>query len=1113
MNRLLGEFCLGTFCLLLTCTTALAQLSTAQLSGRVTDESGAVLPGVTITATQTDTGFIRTDVTDGSGAYILSNLPTGPYKLEASLSGFRAYVQTGIVLQVAASPVVNVALMVGSLEESVTVEGAAPLVDVKSAGISDVVRNEEILTLPLNGRNAVELVIIAGAAVQTITSTQRALPGSLGVSVAGGQSFGVAYVLDGAMHNNPQDNLNMPFPFPDALQEFSVATSGLSAQNGMHSGAAVNAVTKSGTNRFSGNAFEFVRDRRFNATNPFASIGPNGKRVDDGLQRHQFGGTFGGPLVRNKLFFFGGYQGTTVRQQPAANIAWVPTAQMLAGDFTAFASPACNGGRQIALRGGFENNRVDPARFSRAALNLVKFLPTTTDPCGQVTYTLRNDSDERQYVGRVDYQRTSDDTIFGRYIATKFDKPIPMREGDSALALYDASNNTNVLGFDALAHSLAIGDTHVYGANTVNSLRFTYNRSGVYRLAPETFEPHDIGSDVYSYQPHVGVFIVSGNGFQINNPGPSRFTMGASQIGDDLTLVRGDHQLSLGGSLAYWQFHFLSHARSGGNWNFTGQATGLGLADLLMGRVGRLEHGGPAILPMDQWYAGLYAQDAWRASSRLTINAGLRWEPYFGQNVLNGAVYNFSRDNFENNVRSNVFVNAPAGLIYEGDAGFPPGRTGLNKQWLNLSPRVGLAWDVSGTGRTAIRGSYGLTYDLPNGEYELINANSPPFGNRTLVEDPPGGFDRPYSILGGDPHPILTNRNTQFIPFGAFGAVDPDINSPRIQQWNVTFEKQVGRAWQVEASYIGSYTDRLWNQVAINPGVFLGLGPCTLQGVLYPTCSTNANLNQRRVFSLTTENPAAAQLIGNLDIHTDLGSQAYRGLKLSFQRRAAGGLSLGGNYTLSRCYGDPAFQTGGFPQIANGYTDPEHPEFDRGPCDQDRTHIAVFTAGAQVRRFDNPAMRVVLSDWRVSGIFSARSGQPVNVIAGQDRALTGIQNQRVDQVLPNPYGDKTLNNWLNPAAFAQPALGALGNFKRNSVRAPGFRTLDVALSRLLTVGASRSLELRVETFNLLNTFNWGPPTLMNADRTHTNFNSGAFGRITQMAGAPRIMQFGVKYGF
>ncbi len=1112
MKRLLVEFGISTIGLLLAGTIASAQLSTAQLSGRVTDESGAVLPGVTVTVTRTDTGVTRTDVTDANGSYVMSNLAPGPYRLEVSLAGFRTYVQTGIVLRVAATPVINAVLSVGSLEESVTVEGATPLVDVQSSGISDVVQNEEILSLPLNGRNAVELVMIAGGAVQTIPASTRVAPGGMAVSVAGGQSFGVAYLLDGAMHNNPQDNLNLPFPFPDALQEFSVATSGLNAQHGMHSGAAVNAVTRSGTNRFSGNVFEFFRDRRFNATSPFAQVGADGKPVDDGLQRNQFGGTFGGPLVRNRLFFFGAYQGTVVKMQPADNIAWVPTPAMLAGDFTSFASPACNGGRQVNLGGGFVNNRIDPARFSRAALNLVKYLPTTNDPCGQVKYSLLDDSNEAQYLGRIDFQRTADDTIFGRYMATKFTKPIPMRDTDTPLSLYDSANNRGLLGMDALAHSLALGDTRVFGSNTVNSLRFVFNRTGAYRLAPATFEPYDIGSDVYSYQPDVGVFIVSGNGFQINNPGPSRFWTNASQLSNDLTLVRGNHQMSIGGSVAYWQFSFQSHARSGGNWNFTGQATGLGLADLLMGRVGRLEHGGPALLPMDQWYTGLYVQDTWRMNSRLTVNAGLRWEPYFGQNVLNSSVYNFSRENFRNNTRSQVFANAPAGLVYPGDAGFPPGKRGINTQWLNFSPRTGLGWDVSGDGRTAVRVSYGLTYDFPNAEYQLINANSPPYGNRTLVEDPPGGFDRPYAHLGGDPHPIITNRDTQYIPFGAFGATDPNLNSPRVQQWNVTFERQLGTAWQAAASYIGSYTDRLWNQVAINPGVFLGLGPCTLGGVSYATCSNNGNLNQRRVFSLSGENPAAARLIGNLDIHDDVGTQAYRGLKLSFQRRGAQ-LSLSGNYTVSRCFGDAAFQTGGFPQIAFGYTNPDNPSFDRGLCDQDRTHIGVFTAGVRTPQFGGRAASAVLSDWRVSGILSARSGQPINVIAGQDRALTGIQQQRVNQVLDNPYGNKTLNNWLNPAAFAQPALGTLGNFRRNSVRAPGFWSVDMALSRLVPFGGTRSLELRLETFNLFNTFNWGPPTLVNADRTNTSFTSGAFGRITSMAGTPRIMQFGVKYGF
>ena len=229
---------------------------------------------------------------------------------------------------------------------------------------------------------------------------------------------------------------------------------------------------------------------------------------------------------------------------------------------------------------------------------------------------------------------------------------------------------------DALAHSLALGDTRVFGSNTVNSLRFSFNRTGAYRLAPETFDPYDLGSDVYSYQPDVMVAIVSGNGFQANNPGPSRFWTNASQVSNDLTLVRGNHQLSLGGSVAFWQFSFQSHARSGGNWNFTGQLTGLGMADFLTGRVGRLEHGGPALLPMDQWYTGLYAQDTWRLNSRLTVNAGLRWEPYFGQNVVSGAVYNFSRENFRTNVEEPGVRERARGSRLPGRCRVPAGQAG-----------------------------------------------------------------------------------------------------------------------------------------------------------------------------------------------------------------------------------------------------------------------------------------------------------------------------------------------------------------------------------------------------------------------------------------------------
>ncbi|NOT24697.1 MAG: TonB-dependent receptor, partial [Acidobacteria bacterium] len=924
------------------------------------------------------------------------------------------------------------------------------------------------------------------------------MQGGVNISVAGGLSFGVAYLLDGAMHNNPQDNANLPMPFPDALQEFSVATSGLSAQNGMHSGASVNAVTKSGTNNLHGNAFEFLRDKRFNATEFFAAVGPNGKKLDDGLRRNQYGATLGGPVVQNRLFFFGAYQGTATRQRPSSNISRVPTAAMMAGDFTAFTSPACNGGRQLALRAPFVNNQINPALFSPAAVNLAKRLPTTTDACGETQYSASNDSDEWQIVGRSDYQMKANQSLFGRYMATSFVSPAPYATTQNVLA-------TRIAGLDNLAQSAVAGHTLVLGSNVVNSLRVTYNRTSIHRGNPPFFDPHDLGSNVYSYSPDEMVLAVVG-GFTVGAGTATRgiFATNASQVSDDLTVVRGDHQIGIGGSLAYWTFDYLTNARSGGDWNFGGSLLGSGMAEFLMGRVTRMEHSGPGTLPMDQWSLGMYVQDAWRVTPRTTVNAGLRWEPYFGQNVLNGAISNFSMENYERNVTSTVFLNAPAGLIYPGDPGFPEGLSGQNKQWTNFSPRVGLAWDVNGDGRTAVRSSYGLAYDFQTAEYHGINATAPPFGNRTLIEDPTGLFDDPYRQFGGDPHPIITNANTEFIPYGSFGAIDPGINSPRVQSWNVTFEQQFGADWGASISYLGSHSDRLWNEVALNPGVFLGAGPCTLQGVSYGVCTTNANLNQRRELSLAGENPTAALRIGSLDLHTDVGVQDYRGLKLSVRRRTVSGVSVNGNYTWSRCFGD--FTTGGFPQISSGYTNPQDPSFDRGYCDQDRRHLGVVTVGYQTPTFSSAALKTLASDWRVSGILSARSGVPLNVIAGGDRAFSGITAQRPQRVLDDSYAaDRTIAQYLNPAAFAQPALGTLGDFPRNGVRGPGYWDVNVALSRIVGLGSSRNLELRLEIFNLLNNFNWGNPIV--------NLTSGTFGRIQTQAGAPRIMQFGVKFGF
>jgi hypothetical protein len=805
----------------------------------------------------------------------------------------------------------------------------------------------------------------------------------------------------------------------------------------------------------------------------------------------------GGPIVRDRLFFFGAYQGTAVRQRPAANLAYVPTAAMLAGDYTTFASPACNSGRQIALRAPFVNNRVSPALFSPAAVKLAAKLPATSDPCGEIRFTTSADENQAQVVGKVDFQRTANHTIFGRYMLTlhKVD-PAALSQPGNILAAASS-------GLDNSATSLALGDTRILTSTTVNSFRFTYNNTTVDRYNVHVVDGPDLGAKVYSYEPgHMRVNVDSG--FSIGqDSGYGLADNDAYQMSDDLTLVRGDHQLSLGVNVAYWHSKQYTCARCGGDWIFNGQTTGLGLADFLLGRASSLEHGGPGGLIFDQRYLGVFAQDTWRAASRVTINGGLRWEPFFGQNILNGAVTNFSLDNFRRGVKSTQFINAPAGLLFPGDPGFPSGKTGMNRQWWNLSPRAGVAWDVEGNGRMAVRASYGIAYDFPAGDYQFLQASAPPFGNRLLIPSPEGGFDDPYRTLGGDPHPIVTSRTTVFPAFGAFGSIDPEINSPRVQSWNVTVERQIGASWQAAVSYLGNYTDRLWDLVGLNPAVFMGTGPCTIQGVFYPVCSTTANINNRRVLYL--ENAREGGLIGAVDQYDDRGTQTYRGIKVSAQRRAADGISLSANYTWSYCFGN--LMGGGLNQISSGSINPDDPDLDRGNCDQNRTHIANVTLGYQTPQFDARALRLVASNWRVSGIVNARAGQWLTVTTGRDVSLNGqrTQQQRVNQVSDDVYGDGTLLAYLNRSAFALPALGTFGDHVRNSVKGPSFWKADVALSRLFSFTSSQELEVRVEAFNLFNRFNWGNPNV--------NFSSGSFGRITAMAGDPRILQFGVKYAF
>jgi hypothetical protein len=1071
--------------------------ATAQISGTVRDDGGAVLPGVTMTVSQTDTGFTRTVVTDQTGIYVLPNLPVGPYRLQAALGGFKSYERTGIVLQVGSSPTIDITLGIGALEETVSVEAAAPLVDTQRSGIGEVIESERIVELPLNGRNPVQLIELAGAAVPTGTASTRSFVGSSGgveIAVAGGQSSGTAYLLDGAMHNNPYDNLNLPLPFPDALQEFRVETGALGAGTGVHAGASVSGVTKSGTNALHGSGFEFWRNHRFNATSPFALVGSDGKRKGDGLNRNQGGGTVGGPIQTDRLFFFGGYQGTFIRQTPTDNINFVPNAAMLSGDFTQAASAACNNGRPRDLGGPFVNNRVDPRLFSGAALALTRRLPTTTHPCGEVVWGFSDTRDEAQYVGRIDFQASQNHSFFGRYVQSNYDRVPPLRNTDNILASIPG-------GAENLAQALTIGETSVINSSTVNAIRFARNYTNIHRVHQGFFSGPDLGINMHSYQDDYFIIGVTG-AFNVGSGVENEFRAVTTtyQAADDLTLVRGSHQMSFGGNVAFWDINHDSNVRSPGTFTVNGQVTGMALADFLLGNVSQFIQSAPSQMYMEQWYTGVYGSDTWRVNPRMTLNYGVRWEPFFPMQLVNGYVYNFSLDRFREGVKSTVYRNAPAGFLYPGDQGFVNGQAGMNKQWDNFAPRVGFAWDVTGDSKTSLRAGYSLGFDFVNGQYHLNTSVAPPWGvdvrvNATSLDNPFG----PYP--GGNPFPVTFDANAAFPVGGQYLAIDPDLKTTRKHSWNLVIERQVGSNMVVSATYLGNYTDNLWNMKALNPGLFLGLGPCTLpNGVFQPVCSTQANLDQRR--ALMFENPSDARFISGLDFHDASGRQEYNGLLLSFQRRAANGLSVSTNYTISKCEGHP---TTVLPNIGTGWADPNNPDYDYGPCTADRRHIYNLTLGARTPDFDNGALAAVLGNWRVSGIVRANSGAPLTVTTGQDRAMNGIvTNQRANQVLDDPYGPKTAASWLNPAAFAQPNLGSLGTSPRGGYRGPARWSTDMVVSRLVRFGAARQIELRAEVFNLFNTVRLNNPV--------TNLSNQSFGRILGSED-PRIMQFAVKYGF
>ncbi len=819
----------------------------------------------------------------------------------------------------------------------------------------------------------------------------------------------------------------------------------------------------------------------------------------------------GGPIKKNKLFFFAGYQGTIQRSTPINSVVTIPTPAMLTGDFSAFASAPCNGGVAKTLRAPFVNNKLAPSLFSPPAVNLLKLYPVTSDPCGRYQFGLLNNEAEHQGIAKMDYQLSTKHSLFVRYYGTHI--LIPVAPAKDNILLSAAT------GTEGQDQSLVIGDTYLISSNIVSSFRLTGIRTMVSKITPDAITATDLGVNIYSLPnthqtsisfagglPGVGTVIFVGS-----------FPTVTYQLNEDLSMVHGSHQFGFGANYIRGMMNDYSTRFSNGQFIFTGATTGIPYGDLLVGTVGTFQQGSTSVFQPRANYIGLYFQDSWKVTSRLAVNYGLRWEPLLSTSTKGGRLSVFQKDWFLAGVHSTRFPNAPVGTLFPGDkepngSTVPDGISGTN--WKNFAPRLGVVWDPQGNGRMTIRAAYGIFFDLPNIFWNNNVGYEPPWSGLVSLSGVP--FADPYAgVQGGNPFPFVFKEGSTatFTRFGQYWNGTLTRQPNYMNQWNLSAQRQIGANWLASANYIGNEVVHVWNTIDINPAqVIPGAAFTSSCAATATNVNCPSNTNQRRQLMLL--NPTQGSFYSIINSLYDGGTQSYNGLLVSLQRRLSKGMTMQANYTLSHCIGENQV----YEITTANITNPNNLGYDRGNCNSlDRRHIFNLTGVGESPRFSNRMVRIMASGWKLSGIVTAQSGTYLSVLTGSDVALNGQPNQRPNVVLATQYpAQQSLQQWINPSAFAVPALGTFGNVGAASVLGPGSLNISMALSRIFQIKEAKRLELRAEAFNIINRANFAPPNLTQ--------NNSQFGQITSTAGAstsnisgaagdPRILQFALKFYF
>jgi carboxypeptidase family protein len=1045
--------------------------ATAQLSGAVLDPSGAAVADAQVQITNTDTNAVRSAQSADDGAYSFPNLPIGPYKLDVSKQGFTTYSQSGIVLQVNTNPIVNVTLQVGAVTQTVEVQANAAMVETQSnAGLGQVIQPEQVVDLPLNGRQATQLIALSGAAVSGGNQGNLEYPTAVSFSIAGSEGNTTNYYLDGALNMDYRINVGEPLPFPDALQEFKVETSASPANVGVHPGGTVNAAVKSGTNQFHGDLFDYLRNTVMDAypDRLVTSTGTLAPATPDNLKRNQFGGTIGGPIIKNKIFFFYGYQGTRERVLGGTTTTHVPTAATLAGNFTAYLAPPCQTST-VVLNSAYVtspgSNILLPALLTTPsaliAAKLVPYFPAPTDACGTATYYAKTSDDENQSVMRADWQKTQNNTIFLRYFITNY-----------TLLPYFANNDILTAGAPGLSdrvQNVAIGDTKIVSPQLINTFSVSFLRTSTVRTTPNGIPTWtQLGSAVTTQIANfTGQNSISGYASPNDPAYPGYDYENTFQISEVVGWTHGAHQMTFGFQGEHVQMNNDGLFQVNANLTFSGNITGNAMADFLTGNASTIKQGNGQLGRDSQNMPSLFFQDNWKLKRTFQWNYGVRWDPFIPQYTKYKQASDFSLAAYQAGTFSSVYPGAPPGVTFPGDSGFNEKSDTIPHIW-NFAPRVGFVWDPRGNGRETLRAGYGVFWDtsvLWNTMHVVLN---PPWG-LTVSNSPvattfigaaqAGTLANPWNgFQGGNPFPSPLNPPSSFVfpQHGAYVFEDQSSKPNNVQQWNLSFQKQFGANWLVSVSYLGSKTTHAWLGRNMDPsalitsgetapgiisdaGVTATSGSCTLlyggtnpavNAVTFNPCNGNANANNsaktlggvsvtnnnaRKLLNLI--NPTQGALLdGGITEDFSNGNADYNGLIVNAQHRLSQNFSILTNFTWSHC-----MDMGEIGQdIGNAYQNPNNRNAEWGSCTADRRKIFNLSLVALSPHHGERILQAILGNWQGSGIFSATAGSPLNITDGEDASLSGVGADRPVEIA-NPFVAGSVA--ANPAPGCQVPLG------------------------------------------------------------------------------------------